>query len=413
MNVSKGVMFSTFRWLGKSRLVRASQAISSLIKNDLTTASTNFTVNSLQNRCLGPQILMQRRYVSDLKEDRAEIDQVRLSKLISSCGTNMQMSRKSAEILIKSGRVTVLGSAVTDPNEFIHISNAVGNVKVAGKLLLLDVMQQKSEIHPATANGYHEQITEKTFVASKRIRVWIANKLPGELVSENDPHGRPSLLERLQRGGVGRSRSSKSQKVHLKAVGRLDMMTEGLVLITNDGGFARELELPKNKIHRTYRVRVHGLITPQKLNALRKGVNIDGMFYKGMKVNLETVRDNRIHGAGNRQSEQRVKGGNTNSWLRITCIEGKNRQIRKTLEHVGLKVTRLIRTSFGDYDLNTIPSGMAIEVPYKSLEQQKRRGQLEIGLSNIKGKTIAPSNKFIQKSSQNINEIQPIQWVRH
>ena len=101
------------------------------------------------------------------------------------------------------------------------------------------------------------------------------------------------------------------------------MMTEGLVLLTNDGSYAREMELPQNALHRTYRVRVHGVLTPGKLRAVRRGVRIDGMLYKGMKVNLELNKGDRI------------KGGNTNSWLRVSCVEGKNRQVRNVLDYVG------------------------------------------------------------------------------
>lgn len=337
--------------------------------------------------------------------------QIRLAKLISTCGVNMQMSRKSAELLIKAGQVTVFGTEITNPNHLITIESALGGVKVAGKLLQLNVKQEKvnaqSELNELSGDET-SNVTNESF-QPQRTRVWIANKLPGELVSEHDPQGRPSLLDRLSRGGVGRSRSNKSQKIHLKPIGRLDMMTEGLILVTNDGSYAHEMEHPKNKLHRTYRVRVHGFITPQKLFSLRKGINIDGMFYKGMKVNIETVRDNKGRSKVSKQYQQRAKGGNTNTWLRITCVEGKNRQIRKTLEHVGLKVTRLIRVSFGDYDLNTIPSGMAIEVPFKSLEGQSKKGELFTGIQKDQRK---PDDNLPHNQTGK-HENKSIQWVRH
>jgi 23S rRNA pseudouridine2605 synthase len=320
----------------------------------------------------------------------------------------MQMSRKSAELLIKAGQVTVLGSEITNPNHLISVENAFGSVKVAGKLLQLDIKKEHLNTQSASKDLIEDETstTRNEILKPHKTRVWIANKLPGELVSEHDPQGRPSLLERLSRGGVGRSRSNKSQKIHLKPIGRLDMMTEGLILVTNDGTYAHEMEHPKNKLHRTYRVRVHGFITPQKLHSLRKGMNIDGMFYKGMKVNLEIVRDNKGRSKLNKQ--QRTKGGNTNTWLRITCIEGKNRQIRKTLEHVGLKVTRLIRVSFGDYELNTIPRGMAIEVPFKTLESQKKKGDLLTAIRRDQRK-----NTDISRSQKGTNDIEAVQWIRH
>ena len=191
------------------------------------------------------------------------------------------------------------------------------------------------------------------------------------------------MLERLTRGGVGKSNKRNATHVHLKPVGRLDMMTEGLMVFTNDGKYARQLELPTNKLWRTYRVRVHGRLSPGKLRALRKGVtvrvndNLGGedkhasgevvqmgkmMKYKGIKVSIE-----RKNSRG---------GGGTNTWLQITCTEGKNRQLRRMLGSMGLEVTRLIRISYGDYDLNTIPQGRAMEVKYKHPEGMRKKGPL-------------------------------------
>ena len=180
-------------------------------------------------------------------------------------------------------------------------------------------------------------------------------------------------------------------------------MTEGLILVTNDGSYVREMTLPSNKIHRSYRVRVHGRITPQKMNTIRNGVTINGTYYKGMNVNLELTKN-----------LSRAKGGNTNTWLRITCTEGKNRMIRKVLDHLGLQVTRLIRVSFGDYDLNTIPPGLAIEVPFKSLESQKRKGILTQKSMIKKKKASQSSTSTNNKSNANENENpSPVEWIRH
>ena len=119
-------------------------------------------------------------------------------------------------------------------------------------------------------------------------------------------------------------------------------------------------------------------------------------FSKGMKVNLETNKGNR------------VKGGNTNSWLRITCVEGKNRQIRKMLDHLGLKVTRLIRISFGDYSLNTIPPGMAIEVPVKPLETQRRKG----GFDPTRRPRAKRGNAREERGGGQ-EKAAPVEWIRH
>ncbi len=376
---------------------------------------------------------------------------IRLSKLISQKGMNMQMSRKSAESIITEGQVTVAGKVVTDPNFRIHYHNEsfennngmidinddgvvegthrnngdklIHSIKVAGRHFIYDDkssnmsngLQQQSHYNMNNTNNTDNTDTNTTTItATNRTRVWLVHKLKGELVAEHDPLGRPSLIERLYRGGVGKPKKSSknnNNKVHLKPIGRLDMMTEGLILITNDGSYVRQMTLPSNQIHRTYRVRVHGQVTQRKLNAIRKGITINNIHYKGMKVQLELTK-----------SSQRIKGGNTNSWLCITCTEGKNRMIRKVLDHMGLQVTRLIRISFGDYDLNTIPPGLAIEVPVKSLESQRRRGVASFqnnhtrssSSSNVnsqKKKTKEQSHSAV-KSPPNSNNAS-VTWVRY
>ena len=154
-------------------------------------------------------------------------------------------------------------------------------------------------------------------------KVWAVHKVSGELVTENDPHDRLSLMDRLKRGGVGRS--SKKQW-HLKPIGRLDMPTEGLILVTNDGEYAREMELPSSQLHRVYRVRVHGLLTTNKLDRIRRGLvavqdNGSTIKYSPMKVSIER--------------QKRQARSSTNTWLQVTCTEGKNRQIRNVFAALG------------------------------------------------------------------------------
>jgi 23S rRNA pseudouridine2605 synthase len=170
------------------------------------------------------------------------------------------MSRKSAEMLIQSGQVTLRGEIVDDPGYKVSITDALNGIKVAGRLLrlpnpkkegLTGINEQQEE------NEGVEQNQSTNVLSSFKTRVWLAHKLSGELVAEHDPQGRPSLIERLERGGVGRRKKGKKgkdfQPVHLKPIGRLDMITEGLVLVTNDGQYKREMELPSNQLHRTYR----------------------------------------------------------------------------------------------------------------------------------------------------------------
>jgi 23S rRNA pseudouridine2605 synthase len=318
---------------------------------------------SLYSRPLNRWIFQEQRPFSQLQvasfsTKQPDNDLVRLSKLISQHSSNMSISRRETERMIRAGEVTVAGEQITAPHFLLSLKDSKSAIKIGGKLV-----------------GIKENASETT-----RTKVWLVHKLPGEVVTENDPQGRPSLLDRLRRGGVG------NKADHLNAIGRLDMSTEGLILVTNDGQYKRELELPANLVHRVYRVRVHGKLTPYKLKALRAGMKIEEIRYRGMKVELEANR---------RQSS-------TNNWIRLTCVEGKNRQIRKVLNHLGLNVTRLIRISYGDYDLNTIPPGMALEVPVKVLSAQKKQGKLK------------PRKEAPPKKSKNDDEesARPVTWIK-
>ena len=146
------------------------------------------------------------------------------------------------------------------------------------------------------------------------------NKPAGEVVSQSDAMGRRTVFEALQEAGAPEG---------LKAVGRLDMNTEGILLLTTCGDLKRRLELPRTGVPRTYRVRVHGNITAEKMRALRTGTVVDGFKYAGMDVEVERNNGRKV------------------SWLRMTCFEGKNRMIRKICQQLHLDVTRLVRHSFG------------------------------------------------------------------
>lgn len=343
---------------------------------------------------------------ADSTRSADDADRIRLSRLVASYGTNMQMSRRSADRMIIDGMVTVAGDVVVDPSELLSIEEALGTIKVAGRQLRFPssppISTSSSSLSSGdrTAEGRGSRLDRsdagpKPKLPSHRTRIWLAHKLPGELVAENDPYGRPSLLDRLRRGGVGKPKKKSQSRVHLKPVGRLDMMTEGLLILTNDGSYARELELPSNKFHRTYRARVHGRLTEPKMRAIRSGVAIDNTRYGGMDVSIE------------KSSARREQS--TNTWLRITCCEGKNRQIRKVLEHLGLKVTRLIRTQYGDYSLNTIPPGMAIEVPVKELDTQKKKGRVVSPARKNKRRQNAKASKGTNGSGDRAT----VEWVRH
>ncbi|CAB9502011.1 Ribosomal large subunit pseudouridine synthase B [Seminavis robusta] len=298
--------------------------------------------------------------------------QVRLSKLLSQHSSNLAISRREAERLIQGGHVTVAGQVMTSPHFLVEPTR--NTVKVHGKVVqLLSSSTSTSETNSS--------------------KIWIVHKLKGELVADFDPHGRPTMMERLIRSGVGQN---KKQKLHIKPIGRLDMMTEGLMLVTTSGRYARDMELPVHQLHRTYRVRVHGPLTRYKIQAIQRGITITndgtgGTRYSPMKVQLEQHRQRR---------------SSTNSWITISCTEGKNRQIRNVLQHLGLTVTRLIRISFGDYQLQTIPPGMAVEVPLKDLNKQVHKGPL---FGNRRNR-----NRIAKKTpKQEEPKASPVQWIRH
>ncbi len=163
-------------------------------------------------------------------------------------------------------------------------------------------------------------------------RLFVFNKPPGLLVTERDPRGRPTIYDRLP-----------ANLPRLVPVGRLDLATEGLLLLTTDGGLKRELELPATGVERTYRARAYGEITQAQLEDLIDGIEIEGIRYGSIDANLE-----------------RRTGANV--WIELTLTEGKNREVRRVLEYLGLQVSRLIRTRYGPFILGDLPVGEIGEV---------------------------------------------------
>jgi len=172
------------------------------------------------------------------------------------------------------------------------------------------------------------------------VRMWRVNKPLGLLTTHKDPEGRPTLFEQLPKN-----------MPRVISIGRLDINSEGLLLLTNDGEVARKLELPATGWTRRYRVRVHGRVDEDKLAALERGIEIEGIRYAGIRAALD-----RTQGA--------------NAWLTMALVEGKNREIRKVMEHLGLAVNRLIRTAYGPFQLGTLGPGQVDEIPQKALAEQ-------------------------------------------
>jgi 23S rRNA pseudouridine2605 synthase len=218
-------------------------------------------------------------------------------------------SRRDAERLIAAGRVAVDGAVLTSPAVTVADTNLV---TVDGEPL--------PTAEPARLFRYH--------------------KPPGVLTAARDPEGRPTIYDGLP-----------TDLPRLMPIGRLDMGSEGLLLLTNDGELKRRLELPATGWLRRYRVRVHGRIEEARLHALKDGIAIEGFQYGPIQARLD-----------------RVQG--SNAWLTVALREGKNREIRRVLEHFDWPVTRLIRLSFGPFQLGGLAAGAIEEVPAKVLQEQ-------------------------------------------
>ncbi len=243
-------------------------------------------------------------------EIQAEASEVRpghrIAKVMARAGV---CSRREAEAWIAEGRVSVNGEVLKSPA--FNVSEA-DDVRVDGKPL----------------------------AAAERTRLFLFHKPRGLVTTARDPEGRQTVFAALP-----------PDLPRLVAVGRLDINTEGLLLLTNDGGLARVLELPSTGWLRRYRVRAHGIIDQAALDRLSSGVTIDGVDYLGVEAKLD-----------------REQG--SNAWLTLGLREGKNREIKKILEHVGLAVNRLIRVSFGPFELGDLPEGEVMEVRTRVIRDQ-------------------------------------------
>ncbi len=228
-------------------------------------------------------------------------------------------SRRDVERLIEAGRVAINGKVLTTPA-----------VKVApGDILTVD--------------GAVVSDAEPT-------RMWRYHKPVGLVTTHKDPHGRPTVFEALAASAPGLPR--------VISVGRLDLNSEGLLLLTNDGALTRALELPTTGWMRRYRARAHGRTDQGKLDRLRDGITIDGVRYGPIEARLDKVKEHR--------------DGTTaaNAWITVSLTEGKNREVRKVLEHLGLKVNRLIRLSYGPFQLGVLGAGQIEEIGPRVIREQ-------------------------------------------
>jgi 23S rRNA pseudouridine2605 synthase len=228
----------------------------------------------------------------------------RIAKLLARAGI---ASRREVERMIAEGRVALNGEKLTTP------------------ATLLDSLQG------VTVDG-------KPVRAASATRLFRFHKPAGVITAARDPRGRPTIYDRLPSG-----------LPRVMPVGRLDFTTEGLLLLTNDGELKRQLELPRSAVVRTYRARAHGQVTQAQLESLAEGITIDGVHYGSINANLE-------------------RRTGSNCWIELSLTEGKNREVRRVLGHLGLQVSRLIRTVYGPVTLEGLAPGEVDEVVARELE---------------------------------------------
>ena len=223
----------------------------------------------------------------------------RIAKLLARAGI---ASRRDIERMIEEGRIALDGKTIDTPATLL------------------------ADLEGVTVDGTAVKAPEPA-------RLFLFYKPQGTLTAARDPKGRPTIYDKLPPG-----------LPRLMPVGRLDYMTEGLLLMTNDGEFKRQLELPSRGVVRTYRARAFGEITQDQLESLSEGVTIEGMRYGSINANLE-------------------RRTGRNCWIEMSLTEGKNREVRNVLAYLGLQVSRLIRVSYGPFTVEGMETGDVGEVP--------------------------------------------------
>lgn len=243
----------------------------------------------------------------------------RIAKLLARAGV---ASRREVERMIADGRVAIGGLVLETPATILK------------------------DLTGVTVDG-------KPVAKPEPTRLFAFNKPTGLITAESDPKGRPTIYTAL--------RNALPRKApRLMPIGRLDMNTEGLLLLTNDGELKRLMELPSSGIPRTYRARTFGDVTQEQLEDLIEGIEIDGVQYGNIDANME-------------------RSTGRNQWIEVTITEGKNREVRRVLEHLGLQVSRLIRISYGPFELDDLQRGTVREI--RSHELGRFRSQLKRSFS--------------------------------
>lgn len=243
----------------------------------------------------------------------------RVAKLLARAGI---ASRREIERMIADRRIAIDGVALETP---ATILTSLKGVTVDGKA-----------VRPAAET-----------------RLFLYHKPAGLLTAERDFSGRPTIYDRLKPALSAAAGDAEADLPRLMPVGRLDLNTEGLLLLTNDGEFKRQLELPATGVERTYRARVFGEVTQDQLEGLIQGIEIDGIRYGPIDANME-------------------RRTGRNFWVEMRLKEGKNREVRRVLEHFGLQVSRLIRVAYGEFLLGELRPGEAAEVRQHDLVEFRK-----------------------------------------
>lgn len=233
----------------------------------------------------------------------------RIAKLLARAGI---ASRREVERMIEAGRIKLNGELVTTPATILETLTGI------------------------TVDG-------KPVAKPERTRLFAFHKPAGLLTAERDFSGRSTIYDALKNAlppGTPR----------VMPVGRLDLNTEGLLLLTNDGELKRAMELPSSGIERTYRARTFGAITQAQLEELIHGITIEGIRYGKIDANLE-------------------RSAGRNKWVEMTLTEGKNREVRNVLEFLGLEVSRLLRIAYGPFRLDDLGRGQAVEIKKEAVER--------------------------------------------
>ena len=230
----------------------------------------------------------------------------RIAKRLSRAGV---CSRREAERWVAAGRISINGKKISEPGTLVT---------------------EESDI----------RVDGKPIATPQATRLWRYHKPSSLICSNGDPRGRPTIFERLP-----------AHLPRVMTIGRLDFDSEGLLLLTNDGGIARRLELPDTGWIRRYRVRMFGAPTDKDIAKLANGITVDGVKYGSIEAKIDSAKG-------------------SNAWVTVSLSEGKNREVRRVFEHLGCPINRLIRTAYGPFQLGKLERGGVDEVPRRVLKDQ-------------------------------------------